>query len=249
MKKKFGDWLRTILARYGYVLWKRDFLLYGIDPFLDIQRLSRAREMSTEVFFDVGANEGQTAIAARKAFPGARIYCFEPHPSTYGRLQMNLADSHIMTLPVALSDHEGKVPFYEYATPGGGTHVNSLVPDAPFTTHYGFHANQQTVQSLTLDGFCLQEGIGRIDVLKIDTEGSELMVLNGAKRMLSEGRIVFVYVEYFDLFQRPGVTGGGLVPIAEYLAPFGYSYVSSYTDYISEKELFMVANALFAKRV
>jgi Methyltransferase FkbM domain len=87
-----------------------------------------------------------------------------------------------------------------------------------------------------------------IDVRKLDTEGSELMVLHGAEQVLREGRITFVYVEYLHLLQQPGVTGGGLAPIAEYLKRFGYTYLTSYTDYISEQELLMVANALFARK-
>ena len=34
--------VRKLLARFGYVLWKKDFIVYGVLPFLDIQRLSRA---------------------------------------------------------------------------------------------------------------------------------------------------------------------------------------------------------------
>jgi FkbM family methyltransferase len=127
-------WVRAILDRLGYVLWKKNFILYGVLPFLDIERLSRTWGVEIRTFFDVGANEGQTAAAARKAFPNARIFCFEPHLPTFGRLQANFSDREILTFPSALSDREGEVPFYVYATPGGGTHVSSLVADAPFTT-------------------------------------------------------------------------------------------------------------------
>jgi len=51
------------------------------------------------------------------------------------------------------------------------------------------------VQTQTLDNFCLNAKIENIDVLKIDTEGNELNVLKGAKRLLSENRINIIYTE------------------------------------------------------
>ena len=42
------------------------------------------------------------------------------------------------------------------------------------------------VHTQTLDNFCLEEKINNIDVLKIDTEGNELNVLKGAKKLLLE---------------------------------------------------------------
>ena len=52
-----------------------------------------------------------------------------------------------------------------------------------------------TVKTQTLDDFCLEKKIEFIDVLKIDTEGNELNVLDGAKRLLSENRIKIIYTE------------------------------------------------------
>ena len=51
------------------------------------------------------------------------------------------------------------------------------------------------VQTQTLDSFCLDKKIENIDVLKIDTEGNELNVLKGAKRLLSENKINLIYTE------------------------------------------------------
>ena len=48
----------------------------------------------------------------------------------------------------------------------------------------------------TLDTFVEQHGIKNIDFLKIDTEGFELEVLQGAKQLLSEGKIGTVIFEY-----------------------------------------------------
>jgi hypothetical protein len=53
----------------------------------------------------------------------------------------------------------------------------------------------EVIRVETLDGFCAGRGIGRIDVLKIDTEGHDLEVLRGVEWMLRAGRMSLIEVE------------------------------------------------------
>jgi Methyltransferase FkbM domain len=86
-----------------------------------------------------------------------------------------------------------------------------------------------------------------IDVLKIDTEGCELVVLKGAEGLLSSRKVRFVYAEFNDMLPRVGATGGALVPISNVLAPLGYRFVATYPDHMEiGSELHVGANALFA---
>ena len=81
----------------------------------------------------------------------------------------------------------------------------------------------------------------------IDTEAFDLSVMKGAARMLQERRIGFIYTEFNDLSVKEGTTGGALIPISEYLSPFGLRYVATYTDFVlPENGMFICANALFA---
>src|SRR4029077_11332413 len=136
-------WLRWLLDRFGYVLWKKNFMVYGVLPFLDIERLSRDWGIAVKIFFDVGANVGQTAEEALKQFPQAKVYSFEPHPVTFARLSKRVRDPRVESFPLALSDGEGQVAFFEYAITGGGTHINSLVPNSSFPRHFGVHEPKQ----------------------------------------------------------------------------------------------------------
>lgn len=243
----FSSLIRGCLDRLGYVLWKREFLRYGISPFDDILRLSRGSGRSVRTFFDVGANIGQTAREALDRFPAADIFAFEPHPDTFRRLTEVLRDKRLHAYQVALGDRDGEVTLYEYGSSGPDTLINSLVPDARFAKQYGYSAKECLTVCSTVDSFCEKYGIENIDILKIDTEGFDLFVMKGAARMLMESRVGFILTEYNDLQVQPGATGGALIPIAEYLALFGYRYVTSYTDCVIHKqEMFVCANALFS---
>jgi len=130
--KVLAKLIRVGLDRLGYVLWKREFLQYGISPFLDISRLSRAFDCPVGTFFDVGANVGQTAREALDTFPDTNVFSFEPHPDTFKRLTEAVVDPRLSAYQIAFNEQDGDVTLYEYASSGEGTQINSLVPDARF---------------------------------------------------------------------------------------------------------------------
>lgn len=240
--------LRSILSRRGYVLWKRDFLRFGIDPWLDIARLSKDWGQSIETVFDVGANDGGALRELLPAFPSATVHSFEPLPETFERLKKATTDPRARLHNMALGETCGAAPFYVYGIEGDGSLINSLTPNSSFALRGGWKPETVEVQCSTIDAYCEEHGIARVDVLKVDTEGFDLHVLRGARRMFGEGRVWFVYVEFNDLLVREGVTGGALFPLAEYLSPFGLRYVATYTDFIkTDGAMLVVANALFAK--
>jgi len=252
----FTQFIRNGLGRFGYVLWKQEFLRYGVSPFLDISRLSRAWGRSVQTFFDVGANVGKTTEEALKEFPKTRVFAFEPHPNIFKQLKAAVSNDRASLHQLAIGESSGEMKLYEYSNslgegrhlPGGGSVIDSLIPNARFVVKYGLTASERIVECTTIDQFCESNSIERIDVLKIDTEGFDLFVIKGAARMLLEHRIGFIYVEFNDLQPRHGTTGGSLVPISDYLTPFGFRYITTYTDYIDpdSSDMFIAQNALFA---
>lgn len=238
--------LRSVLDSFGYVLWKRDFLRFGISPFLDVSRLNTAWNRTTDVVFDVGANVGQFAREVRHELPLASIHSFEPHPSSFEKLCEAATDSLMYRHCLALSDHSGKDVLHEYSAEGQGSHLNSLVIDARFPVRFGYSSRPVQVNTTTIDEFCSSNGIDRIDFLKIDVEGAELLVLRGAGRMFVDRKITAVYCEFNDLEPASDATGGALIPIATYLSRFGLNYACTYTDsLLCGDQLHVVANALF----
>jgi FkbM family methyltransferase len=240
------EFIRSILGKRGYVVWKRNYFRFGISPFVDIGRLNAAWNRSLDIVFDVGANVGQFASEARRELPSVKIHSFEPHPRTFDKLIKANSDELMCRHCLALSEEIGQVTFYEYAAEGDGSLINSLIPNARFPTRFGYSNREIKVCSSTLDRFCEIENIRQIDFLKIDVEGGELSVLRGSKDMLSRGRVMAVYFEFNDLDPSSGMVGGSLMPIARYLKNFGFRYACTYTDRLLHgNELHVSANALF----
>lgn len=242
----FLDAFRKPLDRLGYLLLRRDFIRYGFDPYLDVKRFASGQSAPVRTIFDVGANVGQTAREVLAAFPAANVHSFEPHPRAFAVLN-GINNARLSAHQLAFGPKAGEVTMYEYAADGTGSHRNSLIDDAPSTAHFKGQAKEIKVPCMTIDAFCAENGIDQIDLLKIDVEGFELSVLQSARGMFERGKVRFVYAEFNDLMPFAGKTGGALLPLAEYLAPFGMRFIATYTDFVSVGGLdFTVANVLWA---
>jgi FkbM family methyltransferase len=148
----------------------------------------------------------------------------------------------LTTYNIAISNASGTVPFFQYSS----STLNSLIPDAQYPMRKGLTAQKITVDCTTLSEFCRANGVHLIDVLKIDTEGCDLLVLQGGEHLLSTGRVRFVYVEFNDMSPRTGSTGGALTPISDFLAQFGFRFVATYPDHMElGDEMHVGANVLF----
>src|SRR5436190_6303276 len=80
---------------------------------------------SVKTILDVGANQGQFAIAACYFYPEAKIYSFEPVPDTFGILKKNIKDyGNVTIFDLALGSSTGRLEFYrnEYS------HASSALP-------------------------------------------------------------------------------------------------------------------------
>jgi FkbM family methyltransferase len=246
VRSRVAKIVKWVLARQGFVLF-RATSKFGLDPWADINHLSDDWNYPITLFFDVGANDGETAVTALRQFPKARVISFEPHPVTFSELMTRMGDeARFQGVNSALGSEIGEVEMFEY---GGSSKINSLTDDAQYAVRYGMKGKglRIGVQCTTLDAYCAQNKIERIDVLKIDTEGFDFTVLQGSIVMLQKHAIKFIYFEFNDLQPKEGTFGGALMPIDALLRPHGYRFVASYNDLIAtDGEMFSVSNALFA---
>lgn len=159
------------------------------------------------LILDVGANTGQTTEKFLNLFPNASVVAIEPnsdlHSSFLERARQATANqSRYRLLSYGLSSQCGEKEFYLSANSGHSSfHLFNresrwlkikskdlgIVPDQ-------YSIGSRSVLTRTLDCLCNELGIGFIDVLKIDTQGHEAEILEGAKEMIQKKAIGLILV-------------------------------------------------------
>ena len=122
-----------------------------------------------------------------KRFPERTIHAFEPAPSTFHALQTNIAlnsAANIRALPCAVADGNGEIAFHAHPL---GRATNSIALSSTDAV--------VTVPSVMLDSYAGENAIEEIAFLKVDVEGFEATVFQGARGLLTEHRAAIVYYE------------------------------------------------------
>jgi FkbM family methyltransferase len=209
--------LRQALGAAGYAVRDVGRGVAGVDLFHDARTL--LRDVSAPILFDVGANIGQTTQAMLDAFTTPRIHAFEPSPATFETLRRNVAQKPGVTVErVAMGDTGGTSAFHV-------TRDHS-VNDSLLAPVWQAGSAVVDVDVDTIDGYCERTHIDRIDLLKIDTQGFDLRVLHGARRMLAARRVTLYSCE---ANMRPMYDGQAtLRELLRFADEAGYSLVGFY---------------------
>lgn len=172
-------------------------------------------------FVDVGANVGYyTALAAHLVGPTGAVLAFEPSDYAFPRL-MSMIERNRLTavhaVKCGLADVAGEKVLY------GGVeqdlfqnHTATMVPNG--------NPNRTIVRTNTLDSVVDEMKVNRIDFLKVDVDGLELQVLQGASRTMAQGRISHIMLECSGPWLEAMHTG--TQEIVEYLKTNGFSKFS-----------------------
>ncbi len=184
--------------RYAYN--RLGILPYENNEFILLEKIAPFFLSSKEtVVFDVGANIGDYTEQMKKSVPHVQVYSFEPNPLTYKKLVENVGRlEDVTTVNLAFGDSDGVVELNTYEnheTSGHATIFEEVILDI----HGSESLKKIEVDMTTLDKFCAERNIDFIDFLKIDTEGAEVRVLTGAKRLLSEHRIKMIQFEFNEM--------------------------------------------------
>lgn len=224
-----------------YRLLKR--LELGRDP-LSAVRIILDRRIAC--VFDVGAHVGETAVRLVAAFPKAAIYSFEPDPQSFSALRAVAGTVRRMeAVNAAVGDTDGTAAFFVNQF----DQTSSLLETAPGASQYlvdksGLDRRAEIeVPILTLDRFCAERGITRIDLLKLDAQGYELRILDGARDLLNRQGVPIIYLEvcFVRIYE-----GQPLFPeIYQYVFERGYRLVWLYDSSFHTHFYALGANALF----
>lgn len=141
----------------------------------------------TAVVFDVGANIGMHSLILAEKFPKSIIYSFEPIKETFNFLKKNVEINSLVNMNphnLAVSNKVGKLLMT--GDEGTGNHIIKTK-----------QRNTTAVNTITLDRFVKEKKVTRIDLMKIDVEGAELMVLKGGLETIKKFKPVMV-IEIFE---------------------------------------------------
>lgn len=152
------------------------------------------------VIFDIGANVGFYSLNwALHLAPGGSIHAFEPIPSTFSWLRRNILlntlEGVIRANDFGLADEAKKVSmFMPGFTGSGAASMKNLHPEEA--------SLEVEVRFDTLDGYFSANKLDRLDLLKADVEGSEILVLRGGRRTIEEFRPL-IFLELLRKWARP----------------------------------------------
>lgn len=139
------------------------------------------------VLLDVGANLGDwTGQALRSARGEVTIHAFEPSPGTFRRLSERFrGNGAVRCREAAVAANAGEVSFY---SGGDGNGTNSLSEVSGGVA--------LVVQAVSIDAYLAENRIADVAVLKVDAEGFDFGVIQGAGVALAAGRIEILQFEY-----------------------------------------------------
>lgn len=177
-----------------------------------------------DVFYDVGANVGAYSLVAAKYFAGAvRVFSFEPAFLNFTQLCRNVCLNEcqevVFPLSVVLANNTGMGEFkYHDMIPGGSLHTFGEAVDYKGDVFKPVFT--QKTLSYRLDDLIDQFGIEPPTHIKIDVDGIEKAVLEGASKALSNSTLRSVIVELEE--------GQGKTEITDLLVAKGFSLHSEH---------------------
>ena len=197
------------------------------------------------VCIDGGAHHGDFTALVLNCLNRPSVHAFEPTPEVFSQLQTRHADSPGVSLfNEGLSDTEGELTLHLSSNAA----LNSFLPMTSTGANYYGKPHEQgqiTARTHTLDRHAEQHQIKRIDLLKIDTQGTELQVLKGAEKLLKAGQIqsVLLEINFGDFYQNQAAAH----TVMAYLHDHGMQLVEFYEKCRHGSHLSW-CTALFTKR-
>lgn len=160
---------------------RRIFIKGKHEPETEIHLINLAKD--SKCFLDIGANVGFFSLLLKKQNPSLEVHSFEPMPRNIAKLQENSALNHfdLSIHPICLSDREGEV---EFAIPPLGECGWGRIAQGDLVKDFN---ERVKVKTATIDSLLSKDAFkSPPDLIKIDVEGSEMLVLNGAKNLLEK---------------------------------------------------------------
>ena len=169
--------------------------LSGFSEFHSCQNFLSSQEKSffqTHTFepgdlIDVGANLGVISLLLAQHFPTRKVHAFEANPFTFKALQHNIELNNCPNISpqnLAVAGHNGEIAFNADPIYRGTTSITKT-----------FEQHTISVPCMALDTYAEKQSMQEIALLKVDVEGYEALVFEGAQNLLAQQKIQVIYYE------------------------------------------------------
>jgi len=201
LKKYLSEKLEKLLILLEYPdAWKARRVGCYYELYSQVYRLY-ARGIRPSTILDIGANRGMFSRCANFVFPNAAIHAFEPLRDCYEQLcTLKATVKNLECYNVAVAGNECETVIhrssYDYSSsllPMGDIHKDAFP--------YSSGDRLEKVQAVTLDGILGGKRVDRPLLMKIDVQGSEGAVLEGARKTLQQTDYLICEMSFVPLYQ------------------------------------------------
>lgn len=199
--------IKSIKKGIKKILWSIGLEIKKINKevtFTSFDEIYKKKLGNALVIFDIGANQGQSIERFKSLFPFAKIHAFEPIKFEFNKLKEKYSnDTNVILNNYAVAEVSGEREFNITAKTGNSS-FNKIKSNTKWlkvrskqfkTSEEEYVKKIEKVKIITLDEYCKENQITKIDLIKIDTQGYEDKILAGAQSILSKNVISAIECE------------------------------------------------------
>lgn len=212
---------------------------------LDLLVKLQANGYKCSVIYDIGASNTVWSVLAQSVFPTTRIEMFEPLAEiseryrdgkhTHPTVELFLKTANYSIHPIALGSKNGKQPFYRFENESGSSSIVTLENHA---------SDCVLIPMYRLDEYVKKYKLPLPELIKIDTQGSEMDIFLSAQTTLATTKAILIETW---LTKDYGYHTPLLLDMIDFLAGFGFCLTDFGAEYRDESRQLHTRDALFIK--